>query len=106
MEVVKGLHNAGGVEARGSVVEVAAIPQDGPQFTAQTTLHQHVEIFAIFEGFEQFHDEVRVGLEAEREGKGMVSADGEICEGWWRWLTGHGKQIRMNGKVPLDSILF
>lgn len=96
VEVVKGLHHAGGVETCGSVVKVAAISQDGPQFSAQTALHQHVQVFAIFERFEQFHDEVRVGLEAHRErGKWKVS----------RWKDMRRVVVVVGGTSKADTIM-
>ena len=62
VEVVEGLDDAAGVEPRGGVVKVAAVPEDGPELPAQAGLHQHVEILAVFECFEQLHDEMAVGL--------------------------------------------
>lgn len=74
MQVIKRLHNAGGVEAGGAIVKVASVPQYRPQLTAQAALHQHVEVFAILERLEQFHYEVRVCLE---EDKRCVNLDGD-----------------------------
>lgn len=74
MQVVKRLHNAGGVEARGAIVKVSAVPQYRPQFPAQAALHQHVEVFAILERLVQFHYKVRVRLE---ECKKSVKLDGD-----------------------------
>lgn len=62
VQVAERLDHAGRVEAGCRVVEVAPVSQDGPQLAAQTRLHQHVQVLAVFERLEQLHDEVAVGL--------------------------------------------
>ena len=39
-----------------------AVPQNGPQFAAKATFHQHVKVFRVFECTEEFDDKVAVGL--------------------------------------------
>lgn len=62
VQVAERLDHAGRVEAGCRVVEVTPVSQDGPQLAAQTRLHQHVQVLAVFERLEQLHDEVAVGL--------------------------------------------
>ena len=62
MEVVEGLDDAGGVEAGGAVVEVAAVPEDGPELAAQARVHEHVEVLPVLEGLVELDDEVAVRL--------------------------------------------
>jgi hypothetical protein len=62
VQIVERLHHARRVEPSGGVVEVSLVPQDGPQLAPQTTLHQHVQIFAVLKRLEQFNDEVAIGL--------------------------------------------
>ena len=62
VEVVEGLDDAGGVEAGGAVVKVAAVPQDGPELSAEAGVHEHVEVLSVLEGLEELDDEVAVGL--------------------------------------------
>ena len=62
VQVVEGLHDAGGVEPGGAVVKVAPVAQDGPQLPAQAGLHQHVEVLAVLERLVQLDDELAVGL--------------------------------------------
>ena len=62
MEVVEGLDDAGGVEAGGAVVKVAAVPQDGPELASEARVHEHVEVLSVLEGLVEFDDEVAVGL--------------------------------------------
>ena len=57
MKVLEGLNDAGGVEPGGAVVEITTIPQNGPQFTAQTRLHQHVQILSVLESLKQANNE-------------------------------------------------
>lgn len=63
VQIVEGFHHTGRVEPGRSIVKVAAIAQNCPQFTAKAALHQHVEILTILEGLEKLHDEVGIGLQ-------------------------------------------
>ena len=47
VQVIKGFNNASRVETGRRIVKVAAIPQDRPQFAAETGLHQHVDVLVI-----------------------------------------------------------
>lgn len=41
---------------------IIASPEYRPQLAAQTRLHEHVEVLAVLEGFEELDDEVTVGF--------------------------------------------
>ena len=47
VQVVDGVDDAGHVEARGEVVEPAAVAQDRPQLPAQARLHQQIHVPGI-----------------------------------------------------------
>ena len=38
------------------------VPEDGPELSTETRLHEHVEILPIFEGLEELDDKLTVGL--------------------------------------------
>ena len=38
------------------------LPEDGPELSAETGLHQHVEILPVLEGLVELDDELTVGL--------------------------------------------
>ena len=62
MEIIKGLHNTACVESGGGVIEIATISENGPELSAETGVHQHVEVFSVFECFIQLDDKVTVRL--------------------------------------------
>ena len=62
MEIIKGLNNTACVKSGGGVIEIAAISEDSPQLSAETRVHQHVEVLSVFECFIQLDDEVTVRL--------------------------------------------
>jgi len=62
MQVIEGLHHTRRVEAGGAVIKVALVSQNCPKLSAQATLHQHVQVLFVLEGFEQLHDELAIGL--------------------------------------------
>ena len=62
VKVVERLHDASRVEARGRVVEIAPVPEDGPELAAQAGLHQHVEVLAVLERFVQLDYKLAIGL--------------------------------------------
>lgn len=62
VQIVKRLHNASCIESSGGIIEVALITQYRPEFATQAALHQHIQILLVFEGLEQFHNELAIGL--------------------------------------------
>lgn len=62
MKIVESLDHASCVKSSGCIIKVPPITQNRPQFTAETALHQHVQVFAIFERLEQLYDEITVCL--------------------------------------------
>lgn len=62
VEIIKCLNNTRRIESRGRVIEVALVPQNSPQFTAQTCLHQHIKVLSILERLEELHHEVTISL--------------------------------------------
>ena len=62
VQVFKRLDDAGRVETGGRVVEIPAVPQNGPQLATQTGFHQHVQVLSVFKSLVQLDYEIAIGF--------------------------------------------
>ena len=83
MQVVDGVDDAGHVEARGEVVEPAAVAQDRPQLPAQAGLHQEVHVLAVFERAIQTENKQQMVMVLQAKNYSFCLQLHYLVMNWW-----------------------
>ena len=50
MKILKSFDNTSCIELSGTIIKLLLVSEDGPEFTAQAGLHQHVQVSGVSEG--------------------------------------------------------